>query len=73
MYNVAHMLGWDDSYSIALELEKRFADIRLEDVSLNMIFQWTVNLPDFNDDPNLVNDEILLAILQEWYEEVNPI
>jgi len=25
------------------------------------------------DDPELANDEILLAICQEWYEEINPI
>jgi len=67
------MLGWDDSYSIALELIKRFPDINLEDVSLDMIFKWSVNLPEFGDDPTMENDEILLAILQEWYEEVDPI
>ena len=67
------MLGWDDSYSIALELIKRFPDINLENVSLDMIFKWSVNLPEFDDDPTMENDDILLAILQEWYEEVDPI
>jgi FeS assembly protein IscX len=67
------MLGWDDSYSIALELIKRFPGINLENVSLDMIFKWSVNLPEFDDDPTMENDDILLAILQEWYEEVDPI
>jgi FeS assembly protein IscX len=46
---------------------------RLEEVSLNMILRWTLELPEFSDDPELVNDGILRAIYQEWFEEVNAI
>lgn len=35
-----------------------------------MIFRWTLDLPGFEDDPELANDDILAAIFQEWYEEV---
>lgn len=64
-------LTWDDSYAIARALMERFPDVQLEDISLGMILRWTLELPDFVDDPNLVNDPILAAIYQEWYEEVN--
>ena len=37
------------------------------------ILDWTLALPNFEDDPELANDEILLAIYQEWYEEQNPL
>lgn len=67
------MLTWDDSYAIALALKERHRDIDLEQVSLNMIYQWTVALSDFDDEPALANDSILLAIYQEWYEEINPL
>jgi FeS assembly protein IscX len=63
-------LTWDDSYAIAQELSKSNPDIDLQEVSLMMIFHWTLDLPDFEDDPELANDAILAAIFQEWYEEV---
>jgi FeS assembly protein IscX len=45
----------------------------LEDVTLGNIFGWTIALPNFADDPALGNDEILAAIYQEWFEEINPL
>ena len=68
-----HRLTWDDSYAIALALKARFPDVELEEVSLGMINRWTLALPNFDDDPELANDSILMAIYQEWYEEQNPI
>jgi FeS assembly protein IscX len=67
------MLTWDDSYAIALALREQHPHIDLEAVSLKMIYRWTLELPDFDDDPALANDEILTAIVQEWLEEANPI
>lgn len=67
------MLTWDDSYAIALALREQHPQIDLESVSLEMIYRWTVALPDFDDDPALANDDILVAIVQEWLEEANPL
>jgi FeS assembly protein IscX len=67
------MLTWDDSYAIARELMIRHPEIELENISLEMIYQWTVALPAFSDDRELANDEILSAIYQEWLEEANPL
>jgi len=66
-------LSWEDSYAIALTLIQRYPGISLEEVSLGMIFRWTMELPEFSDDPELANDSILAAIYQEWFEEVNSI
>lgn len=63
-------LTWEDSYAIARALAKAYPEVDLEQVSLLMIYQWTMALPDFDDEPELVNDAILVAIFQEWYEEV---
>ena len=63
-------ITWDDSYAIAQELAKANPEINLEEVSLMMIYNWTMELPGFSDDPELANDAILEAIFQEWYEEV---
>ncbi len=67
------VLTWEDSYAIALALKAQHPDIDLENVSLQMIYHWTVALPHFVDDPQLANDMILQAIYQEWFEEVNPV
>ena len=66
-------LSWEDSFAIALTLMEVHSDVRLEEVSLGMIFRWTLELPEFEDDPELANDSILSAIYQEWFEEVNPV
>ncbi|MES0360403.1 MAG: Fe-S cluster assembly protein IscX [Anaerolineales bacterium] len=63
-------LTWEDSYAIARELANAHPEVNLEEVSLLAIYQWTMALPDFDDEPELVNDAILAAIFQEWYEEV---
>ncbi len=68
-----HDLTWDDSYAIALLLIERYPKVQLEEVSLGMIYRWTVQLPEFADDPELANDLILMSIYQAWIEEVNPI
>jgi FeS assembly protein IscX len=63
-------LNWETSYAIAVELKRRHAGVNMEDVSLQQIYDWTLELEDFEDDPALCNDEILSSIYQEWYEEL---
>jgi FeS assembly protein IscX len=63
-------LTWDDSYAIAQALSQSNPEIDLEEVSLMMIYDWTLDLPGFADDPELANDAILAAIFREWFEEV---
>jgi FeS assembly protein IscX len=67
----ADTITWDDSYAIARALLQEHPDIDLDDVSLGMIYKWTIDLPGFNDDKELANDSILAAIYQEWFEEIN--
>lgn len=66
-------LNWEASYAIALALRTRYPEINLEEVSLGMIYHWTLELPNFEDDPELVNDSILASIYQEWFEEVTAL
>lgn len=62
-------LNWESTYAIALALKGQHPEIDLHNVSLQMIFDWTVALPEFADDPSLANDSILAAIYQDWFEE----
>ncbi len=62
-------LYWDSSYAIAIRLMEAHPDTQLAEVTLGQLYEWTLALPDFADDPELANDELLQAILQEWLEE----
>lgn len=61
-------LNWESTYAVAIELRRRHPDAQLSDVSLGQILEWSLELPEFEDDPALCNDDILSSILQEWYE-----
>ena len=71
--NVSDELYWDSSYEVACRLMEAHPAVDLEDVTLTMIQDWVLALPGFADDPALVNDDLLVAIYQEWYEEANPL
>lgn len=66
-------LSWEDTYAIALALHRSYSTVDLEQVSLGMIFHWTLDLPEFDDDPELANKVILMSIYQEWFEEANSL
>ena len=61
-------LNWESAFAVALELRRAHPSTDLQDVTLGQVFQWTMALPEFSDDPALCNDEILASIYQEWYE-----
>ena len=62
-------LTWESTYAIALELRRQHPEANIEDVTLQQILNWTLQLSEFEDDPALVNDDILYAIYQDWFEE----
>ena len=62
-------LNWESTYAIALELRRQHPDANLDEVTLQQIYKWTLQLSEFEDDPSLANDDILYAIYQDWFEE----
>jgi FeS assembly protein IscX len=66
---MTHSLTWEDSFEIVLTLEAHYGEVDLDSVGLHQLQTWILALPDFIDDPLLVNDGILNDILREWYEE----
>jgi FeS assembly protein IscX len=62
-------LNWEATYAIALELRRQHPEAKIEDVTLRQIYEWTLGLSEFEDDPSLANDDILYAIYQDWFEE----
>ncbi len=69
--NGFNRLYWESSYAIVLALMDAYPDVEIETVGIHQLREWIVGLPDFADDPALVNDDILTEILREWYEEAN--
>ncbi|RMG79107.1 MAG: Fe-S assembly protein IscX [Chloroflexi bacterium] len=65
-------LHWDASYEIVLALIEAHPEVDVELVGLQQLYEWIIALPNFVDDPQLANEDILNDILREWYEEVNP-
>jgi FeS assembly protein IscX len=63
-------LNWEATFAIAMELRRNHKDVNIEEVTLQQIYQWTLELSEFEDDPELANDDILYAIYQDWYEEL---
>jgi len=53
-----------------LALQRTYPDADLQQVSLGMIYTWTLALNEFADNPQLANEEILAAIYREWFEEI---
>jgi FeS assembly protein IscX len=70
---VDDVLTWEDSYAIARTLRTAHPGAKIDALSLQDIYNWTIALPAFRDEPELANDTILLAIFQEWFEEDNPV
>ncbi len=62
-------LYWDSSYALALRLMEAHPQVQIAEVTLGMLYAWVLALPEFADDPELANDDLLQAILQEWLEE----
>ena len=67
---MSEKLYWDSVFAIAMALKIGHPGIEISQVSVQNIYDWTVELENFSDDPALTNDEILLAIFQEWFEEM---
>lgn len=67
----SHRLHWDSTYALALALIAAHPEADVEQMSLETVYRWVLELPEFDDDPALGDEAILLSILQEWYEEVS--
>lgn len=64
-------LDWDDTFEIIQSLSRSHPHVDFEELSLATLYNWIIALAEFDDDPSLVNDEILMQIFNAWYEEVN--
>jgi FeS assembly protein IscX len=62
-------LYWEATYEIVLSLQSHYPQVDVESVGIAQLMDMIVQLPNFADDPAMVNEGILTGILREWYEE----
>ena len=64
-----HDLFWDTTYAIVLALMEQYPQRQPDEIGLHELEQLIIQLPNFQDDPALANDRILLDIFNVWIEE----
>jgi FeS assembly protein IscX len=62
-------LKWTDALDIAIALDEAHADVDPRYVNFVDLREWTLALPDFDDDPARSGEKTLEAIQMAWIEE----
>ena len=60
------MLKWVDTLDIAIELSEKHPDIDPQWINFVDLRKLVVELQDFDDEPDKVNEKILESIQQNW-------
>ncbi|MAA92650.1 MAG: Fe-S assembly protein IscX [Gammaproteobacteria bacterium] len=63
------MLKWVDTLDIAIELSDKYPDEDPQWINFVDLRNLVLNLEEFNDDPEKVNEKILESIQQNWIKE----
>ncbi|MCE7566763.1 Fe-S cluster assembly protein IscX [Aliivibrio fischeri] len=62
-------LRWIDSRDIAIELLDKYPDTDPKTVRFTDLYQWVLELEDFDDDPKHSGEKVLEAIVLCWMDE----
>ncbi|XDF78230.1 Fe-S cluster assembly protein IscX [Aliivibrio fischeri] len=62
-------LKWIDSREIAIELLDKYPDTDPKTVRFTDLYQWVLELEDFDDDPKHSGEKVLEAIVLCWMDE----
>lgn len=66
---MGNALYWDSTYEIVLNLMRNYPVIDLNAISTSHLLEMILALPNFVDEPQLANEDLLVEILRFWYEE----
>lgn len=64
-------MKWADIHDIAIELFEQKPDIDPITVRFTDLWQWVLDLEEFDDDKDRCNEKILEAIQAAWIEELD--
>jgi FeS assembly protein IscX len=62
-------LKWTDSLEIAIALDEAHPEVDPNHVNFVDLRNWTLELAEFDDDPQHSGEKILEAIQMAWIEE----
>ena len=65
------MLKWVDTLDIAFELSEKHPDIDPQWINFVDLRKLVLELQDFDDVPDKVNEKILESIQQNWIKEID--
>ncbi len=65
------MLKWVDTLDIAIELSEKHPEIDPQWINFVDLRKLVVELEDFDDMPDKVNEKILESIQQNWIKEID--
>jgi FeS assembly protein IscX len=63
-------MKWTDVRLIAIELAEAHPEVDPLTVRFTDLYNWVLELKDFNDDPKHSGEKILEAIQMAWIDEV---
>ncbi|KON79577.1 Fe-S cluster assembly protein IscX [Azoarcus sp. PA01] len=63
-------MKWTEVQEIAIQLSERHPETDPTKVNFVDLMQWTIALPEFDDDPKHCGERVLEAIQQAWIDEV---
>lgn len=64
-------LKWNDSRDIAIALSETHPDVDPRYVRFTDLYQWILDLGEFDDDPDRSGEKLLEAIQMAWIEETS--
>lgn len=64
-------MKWTDTLDIAIALSEKYPDTDPKAVRFTDLYQWVLQLPEFDDDPKRCGEKILEGIQMAWIEELD--
>lgn len=62
-------MKWTDTLDIAIALSEKYPDTDPKGVRFTDLYQWVMQLPEFDDDPKRCGEKILEGIQMAWIDE----
>jgi FeS assembly protein IscX len=62
-------MKWTDTLEIAIQLLEAHPDIDPKTIRFTDLYNWVVELPEFDDDTSRSGEKILEAIQMAWIDE----
>ena len=63
-------LKWTDTQELAIALSDKYPQVDPTTIRFTDLYQWVLDLEDFDDEPMRSGEKILEAIQMAWIDEI---